>query len=81
MSLVGEVLKTVVAGALAIALRDNSASFLHDFAPVLMCFLDKPRAPWSFVVKDDFVSATNSAPKTDADFAEVNLKHMAEPTM
>jgi hypothetical protein len=85
--LVGKIFKAIVTSALAIAPRfafalgDDAASFTDDLTPPLTRFLDESRSTGGFVVKNDFVSAAVRAPKTDANFIEINLKHAAESAM
>ena len=76
-----EVSEAVVTRAFTIAVCDDAASFADDFTPPLTRFFYKSRPAGSFVVKNDFVSAANGPPKTDADFIKVNLKHTAESAM
>ena len=85
--LVGKIFETIITSALAvapwlaIALGDNATSFRDDFTPPLPRFLDESRPTGGFVVKNDFVSAAVRTPKTDANFIEINLKHVAESAM
>ena len=85
--LVGKIFEAIVTSALAIApqftfaLGDDAPSFTDDLTPPLTRFLDESRSTGGFVVKNDFVSAAVRPPKTDANFIEINLKHVAESAM
>lgn len=85
--MVGKIFETIVAGAsytafrLAIAIGNDAAGFVDDFAPSLTRFFDESCSAGRSVVEDDFVSTADGAAEADANFIEVNLKDAAESAM
>ena len=85
--MVGKILEAIVAGAisdasrLAIAIGNDAAGFVDDFAPSLTRFFDESCSAGRSVVEDDFVATADGAAQADANFIEVNLKDAAESAM